>query len=42
MMKKLILVIFVMLGLYGCETMEGLGKDIQALGETLEKKSTEE
>lgn len=41
-MRKLLLIIFVMFGLYGCETMEGLGKDIQALGEALEKKSTEE
>ncbi|MDH5354536.1 MAG: entericidin A/B family lipoprotein [Gammaproteobacteria bacterium] len=40
-MKKLILVIFVMFGLYGCETMEGLGKDIQKAGEALEKKSQE-
>lgn len=38
-MKRLCLVIFVMFGLYGCETMEGLGKDIQKAGEALEKKS---
>ena len=40
-MKKLFLVIFVMFGLYGCETFEGLGKDIQKAGEALEKKSQE-
>jgi len=34
-------VILVALLLVGCNTMEGLGKDIQGLGRTLEGKATE-
>ncbi len=42
-MKKLtvILAMGLMLTLSGCETMKGLGKDIQKAGEALEKKADE-
>ncbi len=42
-MKKLslVLAIMFMLGLTGCETMQGVGKDIQKAGEALEKKAAE-
>ncbi len=42
-MKKLSLVLAMMfmLGLSGCETMQGVGKDIQKAGEALEKKAAE-
>jgi predicted small secreted protein len=40
-MEKLtiVLILGVALMLSGCETMEGLGKDIQSAGEALEKKA---
>ncbi|MDJ0880356.1 MAG: entericidin A/B family lipoprotein [Gammaproteobacteria bacterium] len=42
-MKKLslVLAIMFMLGLTGCETMQGVGKDIQKAGKALEKKAAE-
>jgi predicted small secreted protein len=40
MMKKTIALLLAMLVLAGCNTMEGLGKDIQKGGEKLEKAAT--
>ena len=42
-MRKLtvFLAMGLMLALSGCETMKGLGKDIQKAGEALEKKADE-
>ena len=34
-----VLAMFTMLSLTGCETMQGLGKDIQNLGDTIEEKA---
>ena len=41
MMKKLCLIVFLMFVVSGCETMEGLGKDIQKLGAGIEKNAKE-
>ncbi len=40
-MKSLTITILILLslGLAGCETMEGLGEDIENLGEAIQKKS---
>ena len=38
----LLTVLLMLLGLTGCETMEGLGKDIQSLGEAIEDSATDE
>ncbi len=39
-MKKILLIALVLpFFLVGCETMEGLGKDVQKLGEKIEKES---
>ncbi len=42
-MKKLVVIMAIglMFTLTGCETMKGLGKDIQKAGEALEKKADE-
>ena len=42
-MKKLALILIVgmVLGLSACETMKGLGSDIQKAGEAIEKKAGE-
>tara|TARA_R110002096_G_scaffold301270_1_gene496137 strand:- start:376 stop:510 length:135 start_codon:yes stop_codon:yes gene_type:complete len=32
--------VLVMIGISGCETMEGLGKDIKTLGDKIEKKAS--
>ncbi len=39
-MKKMIALLLATLFLAGCNTMEGLGKDIQQGGEKLEKAAT--
>jgi entericidin A len=41
-MRNLLLVLILMsaVSLGGCETMEGLGKDIKTLGEKIEKKAS--
>ncbi len=43
-MKKLVALIFsglLLLGLGGCETMKGMGKDIENLGKALNRKADE-
>jgi len=42
-MMKLIarIVLLMTVTLAGCETMEGIGKDLQNLGDTIEKKAKE-
>ena len=43
-MKKLISIIcagLMLISVSGCETMEGLGKDIENLGESIQKKADE-
>ena len=37
-----VLAVAVLLALAGCNTMEGLGKDIKSLGGNIEKKAEEE
>ncbi len=39
-MKKIIAMLLAMVVMAGCNTMEGLGKDIQKGGEKLEKAAT--
>ncbi len=34
-------VVLMILGLSGCETMEGFGKDVKTLGESIEKKASD-
>ncbi|MDQ1363242.1 MAG: hypothetical protein QG652_1103, partial [Pseudomonadota bacterium] len=38
-MKKIFLIMLMLFALSACNTFEGLGKDIQGLGKTLEDKS---
>ncbi|HUV20344.1 MAG TPA: entericidin A/B family lipoprotein [Gammaproteobacteria bacterium] len=37
----LLTMVLMILGLSGCETMEGLGKDVKSLGESIEKKASD-
>jgi predicted small secreted protein len=42
-MKMLLLMaMLAVLGLTGCETMEGLGRDLQNLGDSIEGKSSDD
>ncbi len=36
-MRKFILTLLIALGLAGCNTMEGVGKDVEAAGENIEE-----
>jgi len=40
-MNKMFLIVLMLFALSACNTFEGLGKDIQDLGKTLEDKSKE-
>ena len=43
-MKSLLtlIVALMILGLSGCETMEGFGKDVQSLGDSIEKAANDD
>lgn len=36
MMKKILLMMFVLLGLSACNTIQGIGKDVKRAGEVVE------
>jgi predicted small secreted protein len=43
-MKKMLIPIamLIVISLSGCETMEGLGRDLQNLGDSIEEKSSDD